>query len=388
MEYIYTSPSLSTEMCKKIIELYEKDTQLKYDGVIGIGVNKNIKHTTDLIIPFEESWEDINKYLNDELQKHVKIYINGIEDKPNFKGPNNYGMDYQHLDYNLVQLNNFHIQKYDKQVGKYVYHDDYTVINNHSRSLTYLWYLNDVDEGGETEFFGGSHHIKPETGKLLLFPSVWCFPHRGNMPISSCKYIVTGWLYQEISTIENRIPNIKSLETPEILSKKCTMEAFNYFYRGNKSLFKSYKYSTGIENICLSTYTPLMSNWILKKIKGIKLTEIDNIPEIVHFCIQSFNLIVDFIKDIYKINANFNIKKWLVLHRTDKPLFDDIEYDLCIQTDLYDGKSYIGKKMNTMDTEYQLLYLIEYNFIYMDNKNEKTILTLKEIAEPFLDEIR
>jgi hypothetical protein len=64
-----------------------------------------------------------------------------------------------------------------------------------NRIITYLWYLNDVEEGGETDFPDINIKVKPETGKLVLFPATWDFPHCGKMPISSNKYIVTGWLY-------------------------------------------------------------------------------------------------------------------------------------------------------------------------------------------------
>jgi hypothetical protein len=39
------------------------------------------------------------------------------------------------------------------------------------------------------------HEIEVCTGKLLLFPASWVFPHRGKMPISEDKYIVTGWFH-------------------------------------------------------------------------------------------------------------------------------------------------------------------------------------------------
>jgi hypothetical protein len=61
--------------------------------------------------------------------------------------------------------------------------------------LTYIWYLNDVNEGGETIIWD-NHKIKPTTGKLLLFPATWTYPHSGLMPISNDKYIITGWIYQ------------------------------------------------------------------------------------------------------------------------------------------------------------------------------------------------
>ena len=90
------------------------------------------------------------------------------------------------------------IQKYKKFQGKYTYHHDFynDYESKRHRTVTYLWYLNDVEEGGETEFWG-SYNIKPKKGKLIFFPATWCFPHRGKMPISSDKYIITGWFYEK-----------------------------------------------------------------------------------------------------------------------------------------------------------------------------------------------
>jgi Rps23 Pro-64 3,4-dihydroxylase Tpa1-like proline 4-hydroxylase len=91
------------------------------------------------------------------------------------------------------------VQRYIQNEGKYVYHNDFHIDkkNNMYRQLTYVFYLNDVIEGGETEFFNGEISIKPQCGKLIIFPSSWTFPHCGKMPISSNKYIITGWMYNE-----------------------------------------------------------------------------------------------------------------------------------------------------------------------------------------------
>jgi hypothetical protein len=90
------------------------------------------------------------------------------------------------------------LQKYNKCKGRYVYHNDFTnePEKNRYRVITFIWYLNDVTDGGETEFFGGKINIKPEKGKLVLFPASWAFPHRGKMPISNDKYIITNWFYK------------------------------------------------------------------------------------------------------------------------------------------------------------------------------------------------
>jgi hypothetical protein len=56
-----------------------------------------------------------------------------------------------------------------------------------------MWYLNDVEEGGETVFEG--FIIKPKIGSMLVFPPLWLFPHRGNPPISNTKYILSTYLH-------------------------------------------------------------------------------------------------------------------------------------------------------------------------------------------------
>ena len=104
------------------------------------------------------------------------------------------------IDKKNVIFYSFMVQRYLKNEGKYIYHNDFTidVDKNEYRIMTYLFYLNDVEEGGETVFWN-DHKIKPEKGKLILFPACWTFPHCGRMPISSNKYIITGWIYQKIN---------------------------------------------------------------------------------------------------------------------------------------------------------------------------------------------
>ena len=57
-----------------------------------------------------------------------------------------------------------------------------------------MFYLNDVKEGGETEFYHQKIKIKPKAGTLVLFPAGFTHTHKGNMPISNDKYIITTWL--------------------------------------------------------------------------------------------------------------------------------------------------------------------------------------------------
>lgn len=63
-----------------------------------------------------------------------------------------------------------------------------------TRILSFILYLNDVEEGGETEFLYYPRRVKPQTGKLILFPGGFTHTHRGNPPLSGTKYILTGWV--------------------------------------------------------------------------------------------------------------------------------------------------------------------------------------------------
>ena len=62
-----------------------------------------------------------------------------------------------------------------------------------SRVMAYTLYLNSVEEGGETEFLYQGVKIKPEPGKLAIFPAYYTHPHRGNPIYKGIKYIVSGW---------------------------------------------------------------------------------------------------------------------------------------------------------------------------------------------------
>jgi hypothetical protein len=62
------------------------------------------------------------------------------------------------------------------------------------RYLVFLWYLNDVAEGGETEFTDLGITIQARAGRLLMFPPYWMFQHAGLPPRSNDKYIVSTYL--------------------------------------------------------------------------------------------------------------------------------------------------------------------------------------------------
>lgn len=180
--------NLSKEFCKGIIEKYESEKQDRHIGVTAQGINLSVKKTTDLFISGNATWTKEDSILHQALNSALRDYYKTI--------PQEY--DFQNIYSNNITDKGYQIQKYIKKEGFYIWHNDFAIQEDASyRILTYLWYLNDVDEGGETEFMCGIK-IKPETGKLVIFPSTWGARHRGVMPVSNDKYIVTGWIYHRL----------------------------------------------------------------------------------------------------------------------------------------------------------------------------------------------
>jgi hypothetical protein len=193
--YIYINQnSLSDELCNDIIDIFNKSNPAP--GCTAGGVNKQVKDTND-IQTFGDQWNNINTVLMNEMEYNLRQYVERFHCE-DYKSINNNSTtrDFKVLESSDVHyLSKFMVQKYEKNKGRYVYHNDFSLENtNNFRIITYLWYLNDVVEGGET-VFNGKYKIKPRRGTLVLFPASWTFPHCGKMPISSDKYIITGWMY-------------------------------------------------------------------------------------------------------------------------------------------------------------------------------------------------
>lgn len=193
-KFIYIKEnSISKEICDLIIKLFEENNYDKYKGIVSSGLNLDLKDTFDLQIPNNnhidyQKWKDIKLLLENELNYSVKNYIQSIS--------NNIHKDLELFKHDYVSVETFQIQKYIKNNGKFNYHDDFSIDFNEKkyRVITYIFYLNNIDIGGETEIWG-YYKIKPKVGQLLLFPACWTFPHAGLIPKSHHKYIITGWLY-------------------------------------------------------------------------------------------------------------------------------------------------------------------------------------------------
>ena len=86
------------------------------------------------------------------------------------------------------------IQKTLPTEGYHVWHIEHGINGQEFRAFVFGVYLNDVEEGGETEFLHFSKRVKPKTGRIIIWPAGFPYVHRGNPPLSGEKYLLTSWM--------------------------------------------------------------------------------------------------------------------------------------------------------------------------------------------------
>jgi len=85
------------------------------------------------------------------------------------------------------------IQYYKPYQGFKKLHYERSHKNNFCRHLTFMTYLNSLEDGGGTEFVYQRKVINAVKGKTVIFPADWTHVHRGVISPTEEKYIITGW---------------------------------------------------------------------------------------------------------------------------------------------------------------------------------------------------
>ena len=83
------------------------------------------------------------------------------------------------------------IERFNPGQG-FSWHIDSGPFGTAPRFLTSLTYLNDVENGGATEFPLQVAALQPSQGTIVLFPPYWLYPHRAAPPTDKAKYKITA----------------------------------------------------------------------------------------------------------------------------------------------------------------------------------------------------
>ena len=209
-------------------------SKLKYEFKEFIGIYENAftqKECEDTIKLFENyhkagyTYARENLILKDDVSVNIRPSIE-LDWNPGFidsfhKRFYNYLYPIYNIQYPVLQNLKKHkskhikIQKTGPTQGYHVWHCEHDALHGKDRVLVWTLYLNDVEEGGETEFLYQSLRFKPKTGTFILFPAHFTHTHRGNPPLSGVKYIATGWI-EFLNTSEpqgeSEFPNLNEVK--------------------------------------------------------------------------------------------------------------------------------------------------------------------------------
>ena len=173
------------KLCNEIIKFFEENKSLQQKGVTGLGYNPKIKKTTDITInPLrlkEAKYSLFNSYFN----LLNKCFLDYRKQYPFLK----------HKFFDKTHIGRFNVQKYISGDHFSYLHSERTSVIALHRLFAWMTYLNDVNDGGTTNFEYYDIEVKPETGKTLIWPVEWTHAHSGSILKSGTKYIITGWIH-------------------------------------------------------------------------------------------------------------------------------------------------------------------------------------------------
>jgi hypothetical protein len=93
-----------------------------------------------------------------------------------------------------IRCTSVKMQKTDPGAGYHIWHSEQGPNEMSSRCLTYIAYLNDINDAGETEFLYQKLRIAPKENTMVIWPAAFTHTHRGNVVHGNkSKYIITGW---------------------------------------------------------------------------------------------------------------------------------------------------------------------------------------------------
>ena len=174
----------NNKLCQNIIKFFDENTALQKKGVTGLGIDETIKKTTDITINPSSLKEVKFNLFNDYFKSLNECFVN-------------YKEQYLFLNTFLkkTHIGHFNIQKYLPGDHFSSLHSERTDLSNLHRIFAWMTYLNDVEDGGTTDFDYYKIKIQPKVGKTLIWPAEWTHAHTGSILNSGSKYIITGWIH-------------------------------------------------------------------------------------------------------------------------------------------------------------------------------------------------
>ncbi len=169
---------LPPEACQEMIQRFEHDHRHRASALGENRVDPNFRLGTEMNLSDYDDWANFDRLLLSSLN----FALNDIANILPFLSPR------------LIFRDEGYVLQRVKPGEYYHWHYDFMFDQQRSRHLSVIWYLNDIDDGGETEFKYQNVAIRPKRGRMAVFPPYWSHLHRGRSPVEETKYIVTTWI--------------------------------------------------------------------------------------------------------------------------------------------------------------------------------------------------
>lgn len=187
----YYPKAVSAEKCNQIINYYEQmvEIQRNYNRQNAEGALQIIKKDEAINSGSPKVVNNNDNFLVGNGDPTISIITEELS-----YCFNHYVETYDILKEHLMMAMYHKVQKTLPQGGYHVWHCEQGAGTHMRRVLVYTLYLNNVEEGGETEFLYQQKRYPAQKGDICIFPAHFTHPHRGNPPLSGEKYIMTGWI--------------------------------------------------------------------------------------------------------------------------------------------------------------------------------------------------
>ena len=183
---------IPSDICESIIRIFENDDR-KVEGAYNFATGDQLvirnKNNIELSLINLTGWEDISQIFFEYTLKAYNEYTKHLKNTFSGYGDPRYPVYGRELVQKKILCTGFPIQRLGKG-DVYDWHHDGVVSEPYF--IQVIFYLNTLQEnqGGCTEFIDGKK-VRPEMGKVLMYPCAWTFPHKGGEVLDGYKYICT-----------------------------------------------------------------------------------------------------------------------------------------------------------------------------------------------------
>ena len=168
---------ISESLSKQLISMFEENPEQHEEIVL-----EGHRSFTQVTLQNHPEWQPFCVNLQEKFYEYIDRYMKDC-DVTDMMFPQQFAFE------------QFRLKRYmPNDVDEFADHVDVGNYDSARRFLVFFLYLDD-NEAGHTTFPQWDIAVKPETGRMLMFPPMWTHLHAGTKPVKKPKYIIGSYLH-------------------------------------------------------------------------------------------------------------------------------------------------------------------------------------------------